>query len=353
MTNRHSTLVAAVVAQIFAFCTPSLVALLIAGLAAAQSPPAKLIGEDVQTPRLPERDAIRIREFYRLVPEIADRVWPDWSETRAPLLLVTNDGEFLTHYPDAPDDFERIGDNLYARPRKFSVNLLATFPAFGPQSVIVIGEPENTEAKTSTPWLITLMHEHFQQFQDSQPGMMQAINGLNLAHGDQTGMWMLNYPFPYDKPEIARSFADLRTLLAAALNETNDVKFRKVAQRYAAERKKFFAQLTPDDRKYLSFQLWKEGIARYVQIKSAEAAAHYQPTPEFAALPDYESFAHYAGRFRADTVRELSQADMPKWKRTVVYSFGACEGLLLDRENPNWRDGYFKNLFTLDPYFEF
>jgi len=132
---------------------------------------SKLIGEDVHTPQLLPRDAILIREFYRLAPQIADDVWPDWSRTLAPLLLVTNEGEFLTHHPDPPADFERIGDNLYARRRHFSVNLLATFPAFGPRPVIVIGEPENTEAKTCTPWLITLMHEHFHQLQDTQPGM--------------------------------------------------------------------------------------------------------------------------------------------------------------------------------------
>jgi hypothetical protein len=329
-----------------------LATLSLADKATAQSPAAKLIGEDSHTPQLPQNDAIRIHEFYRLAPQIADDVWPGWSRTIAPLLLVTSQTEFLTHHPDPPDDFERIGDNLYARPRKYSVNLLATFPAFGPQSVIVIGEPENTEAKTSTPWLFTLMHEHFHQLQDSQPGMMDAMKNLGLAHGDETGMWMLNYPFPYDKPELVRSFADLRELLLDALNEKKETRFRLLARQYAVERKKFFSQLAPDDRKYFSFQLWKEGIARYVQVKSAEAAAHYQPTPEYAALPDYESFASYAARARADTMRELSQADLARWKRIVVYPFGACEGFLLDRVNPKWKDGYLENRFTLDPYFE-
>jgi len=330
-----------------------LAGLLLIASVAAQAPAAKLIGEETHTPQLPEKDAIRIREFYRLNTQIADEVWPGWSRTIAPLLLVTNEGEFLTHHPDTPSDFEKIGDNLYARPRQFAVNLLATFPAFGPQSVIVIGEPENTNAKTSTPWLITVMHEHFHQLQDGQPGALEAMKGLGLAHGDETGMWMLNYPFPYDKPEVVRSFSDLRKLLLEALNEKNDERFRKLAGQYAVERKKFFGQLAPDDRKYFSFQLWKEGIARYVQVKSAEAAAGYQPTPEFAALPDYEPFAAYARRFRGDTMRELGEADLAKWKRTVIYSFGACEGFLLDRVNPKWKDGYFKNPFTLDPYFDF
>jgi len=149
-----------------------------------------------------------------------------------------------------------------------------------------------------------------------------------------------------------RSFANLRKLLLEALREENDAKFRQLADQYRAERRKFFGQLSSDDRKYFSFQLWKEGIARYVQVQSAEAAAHYQPTPEYAALADYESFGSYAAKARAGTMQELSQADLAKWRRGVVYSFGACEGFLLDRISSQWKDGYFKQPFTLDPYFE-
>jgi hypothetical protein len=302
--------------------------------------------------QLPEKDVVRIREFYRLASQISDQVWPNWASTPAPLMLVTQETEFLTHHPNPPNDFHKIANDLYSRPRHFPANFLATFPAFGPLSVIVIGEAEATEAKTSTPWLFVAMHEHFHQLQDSQPGLFDALKGLGLAHGDETGMWMLNFPFPYDKPQLGRDFAQLRDLLLAALNETNEKEFRILAERYVSERKAFFAQLSTEDRKYLSFQLWKEGIARYIQIKSAEAAAHYQPTPEYVALPDYESFASYAGKVRSDTLNELKRADLAKWKRVVVYSFGASEGLLLDRLNPSWKDGYLRNLFTLDPYFE-
>ncbi len=84
-----------------------------------------------------------------------------------------------------------------------------------------------------------------------------------------------------------------------------------------------------------------EGIARYVQIKSAEAAEHYQPSPEYAALPDYLSFETYAREARSDTLSELKKADLATWKRTLVYSFGASEGMLLDRLRPKWRHSYF------------
>jgi hypothetical protein len=301
---------------------------------------------------LPSGDSVRIEEFYLLASQIQDKVWPGWGSTPSPLLLVTQEREFLTRYPEPPGDFKKIREDLYARPRQFSTGLLATFPAFGPLSVIVIGEPANTEAKTSTPWLFVVMHEHFHQLQDGQPGFYEKVKGLGLAHGDETGMWMLNYPFPYEKVELARSFASLRDSLLTALNEKDESKFETFAKQYAAERRRFFALLGAEDRKYLSFELWKEGIARYIQIKCAEAAASYEPTAGFRALPDYESFESYARRARQVTLDELKKADLASWKRVVVYSFGGSEGLLLDRLNPKWKDGYFQNFFTLDPYFE-
>jgi hypothetical protein len=300
---------------------------------------------------VPHEDAIRVREFYRLAAQIQDQIWPNWSQIPAPLLLLTTDNEFLTHHPAPPKDFTPAEEGFYSRPRQFPTNLLATFPAFGPPAVIVIGEPQNTGSKASTPWLITLMHEHFHQLQDSQPGYFQAVEALALSRGDTSGMWMLNYPFPYEKLEIVQSFARLRDLLLAALGESDKNKFENLANQYVQQRRHFFAQLSSDDKKYFNFQLWQEGIARYTQIKVAEAAARYQPSAEYAALRDFEPFATQAANAMADTISELRHADLGKSKRTVVYSFGAAEGLLLDRLNPNWKAAYFRQPFTLDPLF--
>jgi hypothetical protein len=181
---------------------------------------------------------------------------------------------------------------------------------------------------------------------------MQAIEALNLSHGDQTGMWMLNYPFPYDKPEVAQAFARLRDLLLRAVNEPDDAGFWKLAGQYVEERKKFFALVSADDRKYFEFQLWQEGIARYTETKAAEAAANYKPTAEFAALADYEPFANYAARKRAEVLDDLKHTDLSTNKRGVVYPFGAAEGFLLDRINPKWKNDYFKHMLSLAPCFD-
>jgi hypothetical protein len=268
------------------------------------------------------------------------------------LLLVTPQAEFLTHHPSPPAEFKLTNDGFHARARQFSINLLATFPAFGPPSVIVIGEPANTSSKTSTSWLITLMHEHFHQLQEAQPGYYEAVQKLELSNGDTTGMWMLNYPFPYEKSEVITSFSKLRGLLLRAVSEPDTTKFASLAHEYALKRKQFFAMLSTNDGNYLEFQLWKEGIARYTQIKAAEAAAHYQPAVEYRALPDFTPFSDFAQQARNDTLDELKRADLPTWKREVVYSFGATEGLLLDRLHPKWKDDYFKHPLSMKSFFE-
>jgi len=301
--------------------------------------------------QLPSDDAIRLREFYRLAARIQDQLWPDWDKVPAPILVVTDGAEFLMHHPAPPKEFARVADDLFVRARKFPPSFLATFPAFGPPAVIVVGEPKNTESKTSTPWLFAVMHEHFHQLQYAQPGYYTGVEGLGLSHGDQTGMWMLNYPFPYEKPEVAQGFSRLRDLLLAAVTEKRDSEFDKLARRYVTEREKFLAQLSAEDHKYFGFQLWQEGVARYTQIRAAEVAASYQPSEEYANLADFESFAAYGGRARQETLDELKRADLAKIKRVAFYSFGAAEGLLLDRLKPKWKSEYFRHMFSTDSYF--
>jgi hypothetical protein len=227
----------------------------------------------------------------------------------------------------------------------------ATFPAFGFPPIIVIGEPASTSTKTGTPWVITVMHEHFHQLQWAQLDYLKAIADLGLSKGDATGMWMLNYPYPYENPDLAQSFEYLRDSLLEAVNEVDKPKFEQLSKKYLKDRKQFFAQLMPGDHKYFSFQLWQEGVARYTQVKAAEAAGDYQPSAAYAALPDFTPFSSYALTARARTLDELRHIDITQSKREVFYSFGAAEALLLDRINPTWKDQYFQHLLTTDPLF--
>jgi hypothetical protein len=305
-------------------------------------------------PALGEIDRTRLAEAFRLNDQLADEIWPGWSKAPLAVLLVTPEKEFLIRHPQPSNDFISIGydtklkSEVFYRDRKFSTNLLATFPAVGGISTIVIGQAENTASKTSTPWVVTLMHEHFHQLQDAQPNFFKDTEALNLSHGDQTGMWMLNYPFPYEKPEVSQQFSVLVRLLLDAMQTKSKAKLSD----YLAARDALRKMLSPDDYKYFAFQTWKEGIARYTEYRVANwAATKYQPTREFQSLKDFTTFRAATDQVYDGIVHELSTLKLDDYKRVAFYPIGAGEGLLLDRSKPQWRNWYFAEKFDNWIYF--
>jgi hypothetical protein len=314
------------------------------------------LGQD--KPALREVDRTRLAEAFRLSDQLADELWAGWSKAPLAVLLVTPDKEFLIRHPQPSRDFTSIGydpklkSEIFYRDRKFATSLLATFPAVGGVSTIVIGQAENTASKTSTPWVITLMHEHFHQLQDSQPNFFKDTEALNLSRGDQTGMWMINYPFPYETPEVSRQFSILVRLLLEAMNAKPQTTFTAKLSEYLAARDTLKQMLSADDYKYLSFQLWKEGIARYTEYRVVKwAATKYRPTREFRTLKDFTTFNAAADQVCKGIVHELSTLKLEDYKRVAFYPIGAGEGLLLDRSNPNWRSRYFAQKFDNLVYF--
>ena len=307
-------------------------------------------------PSLPEIDRVRLVEAFRVADMLGDRIWPGWSKAPFAVILVTPDHEFLLRHPKPSPDFTRLGfdprlkSNVFYRKRQFPPHWLATFPAVPGSmiSTIVIGQAENTSVKTSTPWVITLLHEHFHQLQDSQPNFYPEVNALGLSGGDQSGMWMLNYPFPYERKEVQDQFAEMSMRLAEAIQSPSARRLRS----YSAAREKFQSMVSAADDRYLRFQLWKEGIARYTEYHVARAAAsNYRPTKEYRALSDYRSFADLANETRDRIFRQLKTQKLGESKREVVYSFGAAEGLLLDLIRPGWRRRYLAHKFDLGKMF--
>lgn len=309
-------------------------------------------------PQIARDDRIRMTEAFRMDEMLSDRVWKRWSKAPFAVLLVTPEYEFLVRHPKPSKDFISVGydsllkSEVYFRKRVHQPGLLATFPAVNGISTVVIGQPENTDAKTSTRWVITLFHEHFHQMQDSQPGFYKDANALGLARGDETGMWMLNFPFPYERLEVKEQFSIMSRALADALRARKGKDFREKLSAYLAQRKRFGELLAPDDYKYFSFQLWKEGVARYTEYRIAkEAAARYKPSKEFTTLKDFTTFADDARQLLDRITKDLEKMSLDKRQRTALYPFGAAEAMLLDRANPKWQQRYFTEKFFPDKFF--
>lgn len=305
-------------------------------------------------PRLPGPDRVRIAEAFRLADALGDGVWPGWSAAPFAVLLVTPATEFLVRHPRPSPEFARVGydsllgSEVYARPRVFAPTLLATFPAVGGVPTIVIGEAERT-GKRSTAWVLTLLHEHFHQLQNSRPDYFQRALDLGLSGGDQTGMWMLDYPFPYDSAPVRAAVATLGSAAHALAGAAPGDARRAALARYVEARHEVREALSPLDYRYLAFQLWQEGVARYTELAVATlAASRFAPGAAFRALPDYTSFADAAAELRAqvDAARAL---DLASDRRVAFYPLGAATALALDAAAPGWRGRYFEHPFDLDP----
>jgi hypothetical protein len=308
-------------------------------------------------PRINETDRVRIREAFRLANALGDRIWPAWHDAPFALLLVTSDCEFLVHHSTPSADFTKVesdtlvGGAVYFRKRVFAPAMQATFPAVNGVNTIVIGEAENTSDKTSTRWVLTVLHEHFHQLVYSAPGYYADVAKLGLAHGDETGMWMLNYPFPYDSVRVQKKFTAMTHALLDALAQTDQPSLLKKVAAFNRANTEFRSSVPPEAGKYFAFQLWQEGVARYTEVMLADLAAkNYSPSPEFAALPDFASFASVGTAIRMRIMNDLGTLSLAKSRREVVYSVGAAESLLLDRVKPAWRRDFMTHRFRLpDP----
>lgn len=311
------------------------------------------LGGESPPPPLPAADRVRLAEAQRLAAEVQEQVWPGWSRAPLDLLLVAGDHEYLVHGSIRPPGFAALPADpllgeVLARPRVFDPNLLATFPAFGGPPTIVVGAPAAT-GKSSTAWVVTLLHEHFHQLQYSDPDYYPQVGALDLAGGDQTGMWMLDYPFPYDAPAVADLIAALRRWLAYAL--AGGAPPPAAAARFWTAYGELRDALAAPDYRYLSFQLWQEGIARYTELRVAEAAAAGAgPGPEFRALPDYAPYDQVARELRERLFAELRGASLTEDRRVVFYGFGAALGLLLDAAEVDWKSRYLQEKFYLERY---
>lgn len=312
-----------------------------------------------RTPMPDEADRVRIAEARRILERFGDDLWPGFTEAPGAVLLVTPKTEYLFDHDSPTADFAFVGrdsvtqSDVYARDRVFEPNLLATFPAVSGVPTVVIGQPRRTDASHTTRWVATLLHEHFHQLQNSRSDYYDAVASLDLAGDDTTGMWMLEYPFPYESKDVNGAFSAMCRRLYEALDAIGKATFRDNLARYLDTRRAFGELLGEKDYSYFSFQIWQEGIARYTEYEvMRRAAVAYTPTAAFAALPDRVPFEKDAEETYANIIAALLKASLKSSKRAAFYHVGAAEGILLDRVNPGWRQRYFTEPFRVDRYFD-
>jgi hypothetical protein len=269
-------------------------------------------------------------------------IWPNLPDASFQLILVEGETETLmcpqapsTTFP-APDTDSVTGCATGTRARTYPADWLATFPAVDGVPTIVVGTPEAT-GQAPRRYELTLVHEHFHQIQMSQPGYGEQSLALGLSGGDETGMWMLNYAFPYETPEVMAAFKNMGTSLRAAIDARSTPDFPAQLKAYATARADVRTRVGETHWKYYELQVWQEGVARWFEIAAAATQPDHAATGE-AMLTEIRT--------------ELAALDLAANQRVSFYALGAGEALVLDAASPAWRENYFAKPFQLATAFD-
>jgi hypothetical protein len=196
--------------------------------------------------------------------------------------------------------------------------------------------------------MLTLLHEHFHQFQMAQPDYNTGVMALNLARGDRGGSWMLNYAFPYDSAYAQSRFNEFTAELLRTFDSPADAATALPA--INASRDRLQAALAADDERYLAFQMWQEGVSRYTELMVARrAAASYVPTPAFAALSDYTPIRDAVASMEAEIRASLQNNPLGRLHRVAFYAAGAAYAQALQAASPKWAAAYWNAGYQLRP----
>jgi hypothetical protein len=163
-------------------------------------------------------------------------------------------------------------------------------------------------------------------------------------------MWMINFNFPYNSDVVNEQFNIYALSLYKALNSADNHNFNDAFRDFLTERNKLKNMLDPRDYRYLSFQHWQEGVARYTEYKFLDLLEAYKPLDGITSLTDHIPYSELKEKHLNNLKEKLLDPSLAVNKRLIFYYTGMAEAILLDKLNPSWRSLYTKNKFYLENY---
>jgi hypothetical protein len=150
---------------------------------------------------------------------------------------------------------------------------------------------------------VMIQHEfvHCYQWETCEPRLKETLAVYRQAMARHDFMWELQHPFPYADPAFQRDYQRmLRSLADGDLDHAR------------ADRQAIRERLSREDWEYMTWQEWKEGLARY--LENAIRARLRLPENRGGAKPPFDRICFYAGgaaligaleRERPGTVKDI------------------------------------------------
>ena len=131
---------------------------------------------------------------------------------------------------------------------------------------------------------VLVFHEfvHCYQWETCELRLKEKMGVYRSAMQRKDYMWELQHPFPYQADTFSQAYGAMLTALAG-----DDI------GGLPAIRKRLKESVSSDDWDYMTWQEWKEGLARYLENKAAARLG--QPANRGGAKPPFSRVTFYAG----------------------------------------------------------
>lgn len=157
---------------------------------------------------------------------------------------------------------------------------------------------------------VLIFHEfvHCAVWDCCELGLKEGLSIYRAAMKNKDYMWELQYPFPYTKPDFVKLYGEL----FAAWDQNDAAKVESLRE----ELKK---SLSAEEWEYLTWQEWKEGLARCLENRMRAVLG--LPENKGGETPPYNRVTFYRGGDKFIRFLERRQpgiaADMKKIYRTI------------------------------------
>ncbi len=274
-----------------------------------------------------------------------ESLWKNFNEPPFSILFVGRETEFLIDHYYQPDGFSRhLYDTLfhsaiYIRPASeiYPKGTLDFHGLYTISTTLNDFRRLNYEEK-----VLFLIKERMHQYQYSSERFFLELNKLALFDINQikkTGIFKheLN---TYESKTSSGFNQYVNSLLQAVISlETPemDPAFRE----FIEARKLFNSLITLEDRKYIEFIKYHEGIALYAQYQLLQVMERKDST--------YRDLKY---SFIQNQMQSTNGFDLNNLTNEVLSQIGFLEAILLDTKNPFWTKKYLDYKFDLTKFFD-
>ena len=152
------------------------------------------------------------------------------------------------------------------------------------------------DAFDSVREMVLVLHEFVHCYQNAtcEDTLKGQLEIARIAEEEGHGTWELDFPFPYD----SEAFTGHYQALLAALSAGDEVAIRDA---FAELR----SVLSPHEAEYMTWQMWKEGYARWVENRIQSHLG--LPVNRYGEEPPYNRISFYVGG--ADYFKWLAKQD--------------------------------------------